>query len=130
MHSMPASSQAGYKLPNRRRRKPLQMQRCNQLGAEENGSSPQRILRPICPTRSLRSQPKRLDSIIHGVGPWDDCHGAARFLQSSIFTLGLASSLATSSKNFEDLLLSFPPPESFGRTHGNTTDAAYAFFAF
>ncbi len=79
------------------------------------------------------SQPKRLDSIMHGVVPFDmlqDCHGAAMFLQSSIFTLGLASSLAASSNYSEDLLFSFPPPESIDRTHGHTTAAVYAFFAF
>ena len=105
---MPALSQAGYTVPKQRRRKPLQMQRCNQLGAEEEGSSPQGISRPICPTRSHRSQPKRLDTIIKDVGPsqmLEDGHGAAMFLQSSNSTLGLASSLATSSNNSEDLLL-------------------------
>ena len=107
---MPALSQAGYTMPTQRRRKPLQMQRCNQLGAEE-GSNPQRISRPICPTRSHSSQPKRLDSIMNGGGPFEmqsDCHGAAMFLQSSNSTLGLASSLATSSNNSEDLLLPLP----------------------
>lgn len=51
-------------------------------------------------------------------------------LQSSSSTLGLASSLATSSKNSEDLLLLLPPPESPERTHDRTTDAVYAVFAF
>ena len=51
-------------------------------------------------------------------------------LQSSNSTLGLASSLATSSNNSEDLLLPFRPPESLQRTHDRTTDAVYAVFAF
>ena len=51
-------------------------------------------------------------------------------LQSSNSTLGLASSLATSSNNSEDLLLHFSPPESPERTHDHTTDALHAVFAF
>lgn len=84
---MPVLSPAGYTMPRQRRRKPLQMQRCNQLGAEE-GSNPQSISRPICPTRSRSRQPKRLESIMNGGGPFAilrDCHGAAMFLQSSQF---------------------------------------------
>ena len=59
-----------------------------------------------------------------------DCHGAAMDLQSSNSTLGLASSLATSSKNSEDLLLQSSPPESSQGTRDHTTDAVYAVFAF
>ena len=40
MHSMLALSQARYTMPGQRRRKPLQMQRCNQLGAEEKAAVP------------------------------------------------------------------------------------------
>ena len=120
---MPALSQAGYQMPKQKRRKPLQMQRCNQLGAEEEGSNPQGISRPICPTRSHRSQPKRLDTIVVGVVPFrmlHDCHGAAMDLQSSNSTLGLASSLATSSNNHEDLsgaISSARVPREDARSH-------------
>ena len=51
-------------------------------------------------------------------------------LQSSNPTLGLASSLATSSNYSEDLLLRFSPPESLETIHDHATDAEYAVFAF
>ena len=70
---------------------------------------------------------------MNGGGPFEmlcDCHRAAMFLQAANSTLGLASSLATSSNNSENLLLPLPPPESTERMHDRTTDAVYALFAF